>query len=190
VRQVQGMTPSDSAYGISSRTRAGGRRQPHAVPRRARQQTALELLQRDHENIQSEFEGFQTAGGDDRYFLANRVLRELELHARLEADVFYPAVQAHVDRQANRKSSTAMRTAWKGHQAIQAHLAKVKDSRTHDEAFIAQIDGLMQDVQRHMAMEEREVFPLVQALLGETALARLQRNIETRRDELDHELAA
>ena len=184
------MTPSDSTYGVSSRTRPGGRRQPHAVPRRARSQGPLELLQRDHENIQSEFEGFQTAGGDDRYFLANRVLRELELHARVEADVFYPALQAHVDRQANRKASTVMRTAWKEHQAIQAHLAKMKDSRAHDEAFISQIDGLMQRVQLHMAMEEREVFPLAQALLGDTGLSRLQRYVETRREELDHDLAA
>ena len=183
------MTPSDSTYGLSSRTRSSGRR-PQGLVRRARSQSALELLQRDHENIQSEFEGFQTAGGDDRYFLANRVLRELELHARVEADVFYPALQAHVDRQADRKASTVMRTAWKEHQAVQDHLTKVKESRTHDEAFISQIDGLMLRVQRHMAMEERDVFPLAQALLGETGLARLQRNVEMRRDELDQDLAA
>jgi len=181
------MTSSDSTYDVPSRTRTSSPRQPHGNSRR---QSALELLQRDHENIQSEFEGFQTAGGDDRYFLANRVLRELELHARVVADVLYPAVQAHVDRQANRKASTMMRTAWKEHQAMQAHLAKVKASRTHDEAFISQIDGLMQRVQRHMAMEERELFPLAQALLGDTGLARLQRNVEARREELDQDLAA
>src|SRR5262249_40125519 len=45
-----------------------------------RRQDALCLLRRDHERAQSFYEGFQTAGGDDRYFLASRILRLLEQH--------------------------------------------------------------------------------------------------------------
>lgn len=175
------------ATGVSSGPSYGA---PHDASTSQRRQNVLESFHRDHENIQSEFEGFQTAGGDDRYFLANRLMRDLEVHARLEADVLYPALQAQAERRAHRKGIALVRAVWKEHQMVQAHLARVKNSRAHDDAFTSQIDGLMQRVQGYAEMEERELFPLAQALLGEAGLVRLLRELHARREELDHHLAA
>jgi Hemerythrin HHE cation binding domain len=168
-----------------------GPRPSHGKNRRSRErgQTVLQAFQRDHENIQSEFEGFQTAGGEDRYYLANRLLRELELHVTVAAEVLYPAVQARIEQQSDRKAGTVMRGLWREHQALQTLLARVNECRTHDDGFVGQIDGLMQHVQRYTDLEERDLFPLAQAVLGEPGLLRLKARFEERREELDHRLA-
>jgi hypothetical protein len=183
------MPASDSVFGLSSA--GSGPRPSQGRNRRSRErgQTVLQALQRNHENIQSEFEGFQTAGGEDRYYLANRLLRELELHVTVAAEVLYPAVQARIEQEPDRKAVTVMRGVWKEHQALQTLLARVNACRTHDDGFVDEIDGLMQRVQRYTDLEERDLFPLAQAFLGEPGLLRLRARFHERREELDHRLA-
>jgi len=152
--------------------------------------SALTLLRKDHEDIQSEYEGFQTAGGDDRYFLANRILRELELHSRVEEDVFYPALQRAIERQTDKKGAALLRIALREHGDVKAHLARVKESRSHDERLGGEIDALMRLVQRHVATEERELFPIAQTLLGDAGLMRLKQDLCERQEELEQRLAA
>ena len=150
----------------------------------------LSLLRGDHEDIQSQYEGFQTAGGDDRYFLAHRIMRELELHNRVEEEVFYPAVRRAVERQAHKKGAAVMRAAWQEHRNVKEHLARVKESRAQDDRLTAHIDALMQRVQRHVQTEERDLFPLAHALLGDEGLMRLRQDLRERQEELEHRMAA
>jgi len=126
----------------------------------------LQALQRGHENIQSEFEGFQTAGGDDRYYLANRLIREVELHVTVAAEVLYPAVLARIEQQSDRKAVTVMRALWKEHQALQTFLARVNECRTHDDGFVGQIEGLMERVQRILIWSSVICFPSLKRFSG------------------------
>lgn len=173
--------------------RRGKIRQAHSVhddSGRSDAATVFAILQEGHEDVQSEYEGFQTAGGDDRYFLANRILRELELHNLLEEEVFYPAVQKEVERRGHKKGAALMRATLKEHREVKDHLARVKASRAQDDRLTAQIDALMQRVQRHVQTEERDLFPLVHALLGEAGLMRLRQDVCERQRELEPRLAA
>jgi len=150
----------------------------------------LLLLHEDHEEVQSQFEGFQTAGGDDRYFLATRMMRELELHARLEEDSFYPVLSDYAEEHAHTKGASLIKEALGEHRAIQDRIMRIKESPAHGEAYTAEIEGLMQQVQRHVRKEEQEIFPLTLALLGEVELTRLRQNMDERKQELGHDLAA
>lgn len=153
-------------------------------PARVREeQNGLALLRADHENIQSEYEGFQTAGGDDRYFLANRILRALARHAQLEAEVFYPAVQWQAERQGHRKAASLLREAVREHQATDQRMDRLNDVM-QDDVFLRRVEDLIEKVQAHVAREERELFPLAQMLLGEAGLARLGRNLQQRKDQI------
>ncbi|ALA59208.1 hemerythrin domain-containing protein [Nitrospira moscoviensis] len=157
---------------------------------KSRDRDVLAFLQDDHEDLQSQYEGFQTAGGDDRFFLANRIIRELEVHNRIEEEVFYPAVERAVERQGHKKGAALVRAALREHRGLKDHLAKVKESRAYDDRLTAQIDALMERVQRHVETEERELFPVAQALLGTAGLMRLRQDAREWQEELQHRLAA
>lgn len=157
--------------------------------RRRAEQNGLALLRAEHENIQSEYEGFQTSGGDDRYFLATRILRLLAQHAQLEADVLYPAVQQQAERQGHRKALALVRDALREHRAMDRHMDRLNDV-TQDDLFLRQVDDLMQDVHAHVEREEREMFPLAQTLLGESGLVRLWRDLRQRKDAIEQQFAA
>lgn len=156
---------------------------------RRTEQNGLALLRADHENLQSEYEGFQTSGGDDRYFLATRILRQLAQHAQLEADVFYPAVQRQADRQGHRKALALVREALREHRAMDRHMDRLNDV-TQDDLFLRQVEDLMQDVHAHVEREERDMFPLAQTLLGESGLVRLWRDLRQRKDAIEDQFAA
>lgn len=150
------------------------------------EKNALALLRADHENIQSEYEGFQTSGGDDRYFLANRILRALARHSQLEANVFYAAVQWQAERQGHRKAVSHLREAAREHRAMEQRMDRLNDVM-QDDVFLRQVEELMEIVRAHVEREERELFPLAQTLLGEAGLARLGQNLQQRKDEIEQQ---
>ncbi|HJT20576.1 MAG TPA: hemerythrin domain-containing protein [Nitrospira sp.] len=151
---------------------------------------ALSLLRRDHEHTQSLYEGFQTAGGDDRYFLASRILRNLEQHARLEEELFYPVIQAKSAKSGHKAAEESVRTAMRDHQALGKRMAKVRDILAHDEGYQVQIDELMEEVRRHVDEEEHRLFPLACALLDDRELVQLADDIHRMKQEVDSRLAA
>ena len=151
-------------------------------PKRAeRERDGLALLRAEHENIQSEYEGYQTSGGDDRYFLANRILRQLVQHAQREAEVLYPAVQRQAERQGHRKALSLVRDAVREHRAMDRHMDRLNDVM-QDDIFLDQVEDLMHEMQAHVEREERELFPLVHTLLGESGLVRLCRELRQHKD--------
>jgi iron-sulfur cluster repair protein YtfE (RIC family) len=190
---------SDQATGRTGR-RTVGRSRPGRFPTdeptngnrppKNRDVNVLSFLQDGHEDIHSQYEGFQTAGGDDRYFLANRIIRELELHNRIEEEVFYPAVEKAVERQGDKRGAARVRAALRGHRRVKEYLAKVKERPAQDDRLAAQIDALMEQVRRHVDLEERELFPVAHAVLGEAGLMRLRQDAREWQEEFEHRWAA
>jgi hemerythrin-like domain-containing protein len=156
---------------------------------RRAERDGLALLRAEHEDLQSEYEGFQTSGGDDRYFLASRLLRQLSQHGQIEADVFYPALQRQAERQGHRKALALVREALREHRAMDRHMDRLNDVM-QDDLFLRQVEDLMQEVQAHVGREERDLFPLAQTLLGESGLARLGRELRQRKEAIGHQFAA
>jgi hemerythrin superfamily protein len=171
---------------LDGRVNRGRTTQKSRSARLRNEKDGLAVLRADHENIQSEYEGFQTSGGDDRYFLANRILRALARHDQLEAEVFYPAVQWQAERQGHRKAASLLREAVREHQAMDQRMDRLNDVM-QDDVFLRQVDALMEKVQAHVEREERELFPVAQTLLGEAGLARLGRNLQQRKDQIEQQ---
>ncbi len=54
---------------------------------------ALELLKQDHAKVKELLETAESAQGKERTAIFEKIKNELETHARIEENVFYPAVQ-------------------------------------------------------------------------------------------------
>jgi hemerythrin superfamily protein len=65
-----------------------------------RRMNALEILRKDHERVKELFSEYDTlsSGGSRRNEIVRTALRELELHSRVEEDVFYPAMRARTGK--------------------------------------------------------------------------------------------
>jgi len=155
-----------------------------------RRQDALCLLRRDHERAQSLYEGFQTAGGDDRYFLASRILRLLEQHANIEEEVFYPVVLALASKRDQRRGEELVRRSMKDHEAVRKCILKVRDILEHDEGYQVQLDELMKLIGRHTEQEEKELFPIARNLLSDAELMEIGDDIRRMKPDDDTSLAA
>lgn len=155
-----------------------------------RRQDALSLLRRDHEQAQSLYEGFQTAGGDDRYFLASRILRVLEQHANIEEEVFYPVVLTLASKRDHRRGEDLVRRSMKDHEATRKCIMKVRDTLEHDEGYQVQLDELMQVMSRHAEQEEKELFPIARTLLSDAELMEIGDDIRRMKPDDDTSLAA
>ena len=56
---------------------------------------ALELLAEDHQKVKELFEEAENAEGKEQQKIFAQIKSELEIHARIEETIFYPAVQEH-----------------------------------------------------------------------------------------------
>ena len=63
----------------------------------AQPQDAVQLLRADHKQIRKLFEHIHAASDDDKGSIAARLFAELEIHSKLEEELFYPAVQAKLE---------------------------------------------------------------------------------------------
>jgi len=157
--------------------------------RSKRRDDALSLLRRDHERAQSLYDGFQTAGGDDRYFLASRIVRILEQHANIEEEVFYPVILALASTR-DHHGEDVIRRSMKDHEVARKRIMKVKDTLEHEEGYQVQLDELMKLVCRHAEEEEKELFPIARNLLSDTELMQIGDDIRRMKPEDDASLAA
>jgi hemerythrin superfamily protein len=60
-------------------------------------QDAVHLLKTDHKQVRKLFEQFHDASDDDKGSIASRLFTELDIHSKVEEELFYPAVQSKLD---------------------------------------------------------------------------------------------
>ena len=55
--------------------------------------SAVELLREDHQKVRDLFEEFEGADNRSRQRIADQAMMELEIHAKLEEGLVYPAIR-------------------------------------------------------------------------------------------------
>ncbi len=111
---------------------------------------------------------------DERRRLRDRFLFELEVHAQIEDEIFYPAV-ADVSPQ--------LSIAHAEHRQINDQLATVMRTSPRDPEFLTEVRMLAHTLEHHASEEELRMFPQSHALGGEH-LEELGRRLAERRREL------
>jgi hypothetical protein len=103
----------------------------------------------------------------------------LEIHARLEEDIFYPAIQARMlqDR------PDLVEEALKEHKAMKRLIDQLQNGGLSDTDYDKTVHQLMRDVQHHIREAEEEMLPRAEQQLGDS-LAHLGMQMQQRKQEL------
>jgi hypothetical protein len=133
-----------------------------------------DLITRDHHTVHQLFLELERAEGHAREDLLGRIVAELDVHAQVEEEVFYPAVRA-----VSRRVDDA--------EAAHRHLRDLVDAVTRLDAsspeFLGGVRQLRQAVLNHGAEEEGGMF-LEAYRLGHAELERLGAQMMERKEAL------
>jgi hemerythrin superfamily protein len=138
---------------------------------------ATELLARDHRAVRDLFLQFERTPLDDgssRQDLFDRIVEELDAHAKAEEEVFYPAV---------RSASRRIDDAEAGHAHLRAMIARVREYEPASSDFTAGVRLVKRIVFAHVMEEEAGVF-LDAERMGTQALERLGAQLAERKEAL------
>jgi hemerythrin superfamily protein len=145
---------------------------------------ATQLLRQDHKKVQGLFTKCEQAKGDEakkRY--AMQAMNELEVHAEIEEEIFYPAVEKAIEE------GDIVDEARQEHQQAKSLIEQLrampgKDNGSGDN-FAAKFSELVEAVQHHVQEEEGEMFPKVED--SELDLSELGSEMADRKKELMQE---
>lgn len=149
---------------------------------------ALTLLRKDHSVVQSLFSKFDRAGKtayEKRSELFAQIRRELQIHSRVEEEMFYPAIKA-LNGDGRRVASEALRE----HRDIDELLTQISRLKPTNKNFEEKVEMLIENVQHHVEEEEGEIFQFAEENCSEEELEDLGQQIEDRKKTLDRQMAA
>jgi len=122
---------------------------------------ATQMLRQDHKKVKALFNKFEQGKSiNAKRSVAEQAINELEVHAQVEEEIFYPAVKKAIE------SSELVDEAKKEHQDAKSLISELKktSSRGGGEStdFEAKFGQLMEAIKHHVEEEEGEMFPEVE----------------------------
>jgi hemerythrin-like domain-containing protein len=150
-----------------------------------REMDAVELLIKDHENVQELFAQAEQAGEDaqKKAMLFEKISDELQVHTRIEEEIFYPAVaDLPVDR-----AKDDIERSLQDHEEVDDLLDDLEMLSPEDSDFDERMSELVDAVRKHIKLEQEEVFKVARTGLGEEKLQELGREMEQLKQSLQEE---
>ncbi len=119
---------------------------------------ATQLLRQDHTKVKGLFNKFdQAKGADAQRRVAEQVMSELEVHTKIEEEIFYPAVKKAIEE------GELIDEAKQEHQQAKGLISELKKMRGRNDGeggdFESKFAELVQAIQHHVEEEEGEMFP-------------------------------
>lgn len=153
-----------------------------APPRR---NDAVTLLDDEHIAVKKLFQQFQKladadAPADERKALADRICRELTIHATIEEELFYPPVRAAID------DDDIMDEADVEHDGAKKLIAEIEAMDADESHFNAKVKVLGEMIDHHVGEERDSMFPAARDT--DLDLAGIGEQLKQRRQELEAEL--
>lgn len=117
---------------------------------------AIDLLKRDHREVENLFAEFGKAAEDDqRIELAQRICSELSIHARVEEELFYPAARDALGHD----DASLVYEANVEHASLKQLIGEINGSSVDNEMFTARMQVLKEYVEHHVREEEMRLMP-------------------------------
>ena len=126
-----------------------------------RQKDACDLLDADHKAVKAMFKEYETLtesrsrSSAKKRQLADRICRELSVHATVEEEIFYPAARKAI------KDNPLMNEATVEHAGAKDLIAQILGMDAGDEMFDAKVTVLGEYIDHHVKEERTEMFPKV-----------------------------
>jgi hemerythrin superfamily protein len=137
---------------------------------------ATELLIKDHEKVQELFAQFVRSREDaqKKVTLFEEIKDELQMHTKVEEEIFYPAVEELPIERAKDDIERSLQD----HEEVDALLDELQSLSPDDADFDGKMSELMDAVRSHIQLEQEEVFKVARAGLGEEKLEEMGREME------------
>lgn len=121
-------------------------------------QDATELLRADHKRVSELFAEYEkTQSSAKKKQVVSQICTELSVHAQVEEEIFYPAVEQTL------KDKELVPEATVEHASLKALVAEVEGVEPNGEMFDAKIKVLSEYVKHHVKKEQNEMFPKAKA---------------------------
>lgn len=115
---------------------------------------AITLLKQDHKAVEALFKKFEktgTAAHSAQRDLAEKIVRELSVHAAIEEQLFYPAI-----REAVPDTEDHVWESLEEHHVVKWVASEVDGMKPDEERFRAKVTVLIESVRHHVEEEETE----------------------------------
>jgi hemerythrin-like domain-containing protein len=145
---------------------------------------AIVLLRKDHATARKllrELEKTETEEVDRRRTLLEEVASEVEIHAKIEEEIFYPAFHQKAEEGEDEK---LFYEAEEEHDLVHKVLPLLRSTDPSSELFSARAKVLKDLVEHHAEEEEKELFPRVRELMDRETLRDLGMQLKKRKTEL------
>jgi hemerythrin superfamily protein len=175
--------PAARNDGRAARERTAAQRSAGTRPvsPRAAFDNALAVLRADHERVDELFARFDRlkSNGPQKAHLVERICDGLEMHARVEEELFYPSVRPQI------RDDEMMDEAAVEHDSLKALIEQLRNMKPGDAKYDATVTVLHEYVKHHVKEEQDEMFPKVRQM--DLDLVALGRAIKTRKRQLKGE---
>jgi hemerythrin superfamily protein len=139
--------------------------------------SATQLLRQDHKKVEGLFKKFEQAkGGKAKKRIAENAMSELEVHTKIEEEIFYPAVEKAL------QDHEMVEEARHEHQAAKNLIGQLKKMNEEDEPLEETFSELTENIEHHVEEEQNEMFPKVED--SEMDLMELGKRMAERKREL------
>jgi hemerythrin superfamily protein len=143
---------------------------------------AIDLLRSDHEAVSDLFEEFEDAEESEQGIIAEQVCALLTVHARIEEEIFYPAVRQAFGNEGEELADEALVE----HDGIGKLVEEIAAADAGDAMFRAKVKVLGEYVRHHVREEEGAIFPRLRR--GAIDLDVLGEELGARKNELIGEM--
>ena len=116
--------------------------------------SVTDMLREDHKKVKGLFEEFERVeDAKAKQRIVETALAELEVHAKLEEELIYPAIRPEID------NDDLMDEALEEHHVVHGLLGELKKMKASDARYDAKFTVLAENVRHHIKEEESEMFP-------------------------------
>ncbi len=145
---------------------------------------AIALLTEDHQRVREllgEMEETTERAVSKREELLATIEQELEIHTKIEEDLFYPAFR---DAAKKKDDKDLYYEALEEHHVVAMVMPEIKKTKADSEEFGAKAKVLKDLVEHHAGEEEKEMFPRAKKLMDREQLLDLGQQLAQAKDSL------
>ncbi|HEY9748323.1 MAG TPA: hemerythrin domain-containing protein [Allocoleopsis sp.] len=143
----------------------------------------LALITTDHREVEQLFAKLEkTSSTEQLYESFNQLYKEINLHARAEELVFYPALREYED------TDEMIEEAEAEHEESAALLEEIKALSPESDEFQDKISELKAAFMHHVQEEESEVFETVRDCMDEQQLKQLGQEFQQAKTKLEADI--
>jgi iron-sulfur cluster repair protein YtfE (RIC family) len=142
---------------------------------------AIQLLKEDHKKVSGIFEQLEPTterAEKTREELFGKLKQELDIHAKIEESIFYPAIKQAAE------TRDIVLEGFEEHHVIKVLLAELDESPVGTEQWTAKLKVLKENVEHHVEEEEGEMFPKAKDVLEEEQINQLGARMEEMKKQL------